>query len=354
MKKILLTFILITGCVMMTPAQTFEEVEGAFTTFADDLSAALPFASTLGLNWSDSYIGQFPHLGVGMSVGAVGLPAEAFGAVLGAMTGGAADADLLSFLPAELQPYLDQFGMPFPSAVAEARIGGFALPFDIGLKVGLIPDQVDLGSVLPAGLAIDYLVYGADVRFKLIEEKGLIPELSVGGGYNYLSGGVAFQTQDPISIGGFEVPDPANPTETLYYDINLSAPELRFNWETSVFDVKAQISKKILFITPYLGIGATFGTSRVNGGAFTTVSTTPALTEQEWEDLAAALATLGEEVPQLTPEGFLISSEAANGFATRAFGGLSLNLLFLKLDVSGFYEIVSQSLGASVGLRLQF
>ena len=148
MKKILLLFFV--GCIAVAgaTAQNFDEVQTAFGEFASDLSSALPFASTLGLYWSDSYIGNFAHLGVALSVGAVGLPADAFGSVLKTLTGGAGDANLLDFLPPDLAKAGETFGMPFPAAALEARLGGFILPFDIGLKVGLIPPSIDVGQIL--------------------------------------------------------------------------------------------------------------------------------------------------------------------------------------------------------------
>ena len=353
MKKIL--YLLFAGCIAVSGvmAQDFEGVQTAFGEFADDLSSALPFASTLGLNWSDSYIGNFAHLGVALSVGAVGLPAEAFGKVLGTLTGNAASGDLLGFLPPELQEAGEAFGMPFPAVALEARLGGLFLPFDIGLKVGLIPPQVDMGQILPAGMGVDYQLIGADVRFRLVEEKVFIPEISVGGGINRLTGGISFSTQDNIEIASFEVPnfdDPLNGVPNVY-NIWLDAPKFGFDWETTVFDVKAQISKSIFWIiTPYLGIGMTMGESTVRGGAYTKVN---GVDPADWDDIAAALAMVGEEMPQLTEEGFTISS-TKGGFAARVYGGTSLNLLFLHLDVTGFYELLSGSLGASVALRIQF
>ena len=349
-RKILVIFLAITCTLGISAQEQFAEVEAAFGTFATDLSAALPFASTLGLNWSDSYIGQFPHFGIGATVGAVGLPAKAFDTVISTLTGGVVDSSLINLLPAEIQPFIEQFGMPFPSVTVDARIGGFGLPFDIGAKVGLIPDSFDIGSQVE-GLDADYLLVGGDVRFRLIEERGLIPEISIGGGYNYYSGGIRFGSTQSIAIGDFEVPDPLGGAASVY-NITLDNPAFGFEWETNVFDAKAQISKKILFITPYLGLGATYGSSKVKGGAYAEVGgiSDPA----EWALIEEALSLLGEEVPQLTETGFTITAETAPGFAARAFGGLSLDLLFLKLDVSGFYEIVSRTMGASVGLRLQF
>jgi len=350
MKKIMFTLLAALLVVSGAAAQEFEEVQGAFTTFADDLSSALPFASTIGLNWSDSYIGNFPHLGVAGSGGAVGLPAEAFGKVLGTLTGGELGGDLLSFLPPELEEFGDAFGLPFPAAALEARLGGLFLPFDIGVKIGLIPEQVDTGEFLPAGMGVDYQLFGADVRFRLVEEKGIIPEIIVGGGLNYLKGGVSFLTGEDIQVANFEVPNMDDPLNPYTYNISLAAPEFGFNWETTVIDVKAQLSKRLLIVTPYIGIGATMGSSKVQGGAYTQVQ---GISEADWETIAAALAAAGEEVPQLTKEGFTISSEKS-GFAARVYGGTSLNLLFIKLDVTGFYELLSKSLGLSAALRIQF
>ncbi|MBN1685621.1 MAG: hypothetical protein JW852_03155 [Spirochaetales bacterium] len=354
MKKILFLLfaciLTISGVFAQDPAD-FEAVKDAFAAFADDLSSALPFASTIGLNWSDSYIGNFPHLGVALSAGAVGLPAEAFGKVLGTLTGGELGGDMLDFLPPELAEFGERFGLPFPAAALEARVGGLLLPFDIGLKVGFIPDEVDMGEILPAGMSATYELVGADVRLRLVEEKGLIPEIIVGGGVNRLTGGVSFSAGDSINVDGFEVQGFGT------YRITLDDPTFGFDWETTVFDVKAQISKRLLIVTPYLGIGATMGKSKVSGGAYTNVNAYNEMDElidaTEWAEIQQALLLLGEDVPQLSETGFTITN-SKSGFATRVYGGASLNLLFIKLDITGFYELLSQSLGLSAALRVQF
>jgi hypothetical protein len=286
-----------------------------------------------------------------MSAGAVGLPAEAFGTVLRTLTGGeVTGGDILGFLPDELAEAGKRFGMPFPAVALEARLGGFILPFDFGVKVGFIPDEVDMGQILPAGMGADYRLVGADVRFRIIEERILIPELIIGGGINRLTGGVSFLTEDDIQIANFEVPNPDDLTKTDTYNISLAAPEFGFDWATTVIDFKAQISKRLLIITPYLGLGMTMGRSKVSGGAYTTVQ---GVTEQEWTKIEQALKAQDQDVPQLTKEGFTITNRQG-GFATRIYGGTSLNLFFLKFDVTGFYELLSQSLGISAALRLQF
>ena len=50
----------------------------------------------------------------------------------------------------------------------------------------------------------------------------------------------------------------------------------------------------------------------------------------------------------------IVVNEWTNGWGFRAYGGLSINLWFIKIDASVMYDILGKSLGAQVGLRLQF
>ena len=80
MKKIILLIILF--CIVGI-AGTFAQdempfdlntMETAFSGFAAGVARALPMASTVGLQWSDAYIGKLPHLGVGAAVGFSSIP----------------------------------------------------------------------------------------------------------------------------------------------------------------------------------------------------------------------------------------------------------------------------------------
>jgi hypothetical protein len=42
-----------------------------------------------------------------------------------------------------------------------------------------------------------------------------------------------------------------------------------------------------------------------------------------------------------------------NGLSFRVYGGASLNLLILKLDLTGLYNLLDSSYGATVGFRVQ-
>ena len=48
-----------------------------FQTFATAAASSLPLETSVGLNWSDAYIGQFPHFGIGLTVGAATIPFSA-------------------------------------------------------------------------------------------------------------------------------------------------------------------------------------------------------------------------------------------------------------------------------------
>lgn len=184
-RLILIAAALVLVLAMPLAAQTggfdFGTFTGDFDTFAAEVAGGLTFNSTLGLNWADAHIGNFLHFGVGATLGATTIPFEAASAVL----------DTINLtLPTDVTDIIADYGMPIPGIMAEARLGGFGLPFDMGVKYGELLPELQSAIGLPSNIVLDYLVAGADVRFRLVEERGLIPMLSVGGGVNYMQGGI--------------------------------------------------------------------------------------------------------------------------------------------------------------------
>ena len=333
MKRVFLIFGLIALAVSTAGALpgtfTFDEYEAAFQTFADEAANALPFNATLGLSWSDPFIGGFPHFGVGLTVGATTMPYDAFEPVA-TMLGVDLGADI---------PELETWGAPIPSLMLEARVGLPILPADVGIKVGMIPESTK--ALLPPDVTADYLLVGADVRWQLLEGRGPMPEISVGAGYSYLKGEVSMSGL----LGGDQV------ITTPADDILLTDPKLNFNWTASVIDLKVQAAKKLVIITPYIGVGASLGMGKVGGGLDSTAindTTDLAFTPDE---ITAIEAATGEDFdPDL---GFFISGESSRGWSLRTYGGLSLNIFILKLDFNAMYNFTSGSYGGSVGARVQ-
>ncbi|MEW6566068.1 MAG: hypothetical protein AB1404_11285 [Spirochaetota bacterium] len=325
-KKSLGVAILAAALTLPAFSQSIEDLQNSAKAMASTLSATLPFNSTLGLNWSDAYIGQLlgvpPHFGVGVSAGATTVQADEIKTLLTTL-----GVDTGAF------PRI----VPIPAAVAEARIGGFLLPFDIGVKGGYIPP--DLGKTIKdatGGLNLDYLAAGADLRFALIKGNLLLPRVSLGVGVNYMKGGLS------TTVG-------SDQTFTYNtYSISATKPELGLSWETTTIDLKAQVSKSLLIFTPYLGVGAAYGMSKAGYFVKSNITTTGGT----YEDIINALKANDITPPDISATG-ISSYFANNGWAFRAFGGLSLNILVLRVDVTGLYNFSDGSYGGSLGVRFQ-
>ena len=76
------------------------------------------------------------------------------------------------------------------------------------------------------------------------------------------------------------------------------------------------------------------------------------ITQADIEAIKAAFAAAGYDAPEISADGFLVSS-GVEGWSVRAFGGLSFNLLVLKLDLTGGYNFLSDSLSLAANARIQ-
>ncbi|MFW6215137.1 MAG: hypothetical protein ACOC45_04245 [Alkalispirochaetaceae bacterium] len=330
---------------------TIGDYEEGFQSFVDEFARSLPMNSTVGLNWSDAYIGQLvsvpPSFGVGVTTGVTTIPYAAFDGLFD---------DLGLDIPTEISEF-SAVGVPFPAYTVDARVGGFLLPFDVGLKFGALPGGVDFGDV-----SLEYTLFGADVRYAVIEQgMGVLPDLSIGVGYNRLNGAVSL----PSGIGQIEVSevpdDPNDPESTV--TLALDEPQLDFDWGANVFDFRAQASKKILFLEPHFGIGAALGIADANAGLTTEVytddngngslDTGEALTDAEIEQIKNAAAEAGVSLPSDFDQTGLGVESNVNSFAFRIFGGTSFNILILRLDLGLMYNITSGSVGGTLGARVQ-
>ena len=183
------------------------------------------------------------------------------------------------------------------------------------------------------------------------ERRGsLRPDVSVGAGYNFLSGAVSIAglLDSNITINNFEVPGDAT------YTLALTNPDLTFAWETNVIDLKIQASKRLLFFRPFVGAGASTGFARAGGGLDTALllNGSPP-TQQQLDDIVAFFEAANQPVPDLTADGIRVAPVSQTGWSFRAFGGIGLQLLFIKVDVLGSYDINSGAYGLTGNLRFQ-
>ncbi|MEA1910510.1 MAG: hypothetical protein U9N32_02415 [Spirochaetota bacterium] len=333
MKKILILLIIFVVAVSGAFGQaTIAEMETAFSSFSTDIAESLPYASTIGLNWSDARVRGFPHFGVGLSLGAVTIPEDAFVSL----------ADSLTFtLPSAITGA--GLGIPLPAYVVDARVGIPFLPIDIGAKLGVITP--DMSDDLFDDVEVDYILAGFDIRTPIIKGNLALPAITFSTGYNYLSGGIDASIDgagDLTSIDLSAVPELSGAS------LDYSDPDVRFAWQTHAVDFKLQASKSLLIITPYVGLGYAYGWSKAGGGISSDIDYNGA-TEEE---VRAALEAAGYTV-DLSDDGFAILAEVSGG-SLRAFGGLSVNLFILKLDLNAMYNVNTNSLGASANARIAF
>ena len=215
MRKILIVLVVLVVFTFSVHAQayTWGDFDTAFSDFATGVAGSLPMNAQVGLNWSPAYIGKFPHFGIGSTLGFSTIPYSAMKPVL----------DRFNITIPSNMEFLQTLGIPFPAWAIDARLGGFVLPFDIGLKFGFIPEALKDKLV---NFTLDYLMIGGDVRYQLVKERFIVPAISVGLGYTYLRGGVG-------------IPDLMSGAQTYYLPppfalnyLTVTSPSVNFHWQT--------------------------------------------------------------------------------------------------------------------------
>jgi hypothetical protein len=312
---------------------TLDNYKDGIEDFAEDLAGVLPMNSAIGLNWNDAYIGQItdapPHFGLGVTSGFTTLPYKTIKNLVEDAMG--RDAE-------DIPDAIRRIGVPIPAATIDARIGGFVLPFDFGLKFGYLDfDSEDL--------KVDYLLLGTDVRYRLLEQTALIPKISVGLGFNYMKSKATLSDAlgDDVTINTTDYSSYLNGITA----ISLSSPDLYLEMKTKVIDFKVQASWKALIFEPSIGLGVSYGMSEVSAGAESILSTTGGTGTVD--DAIQVLNGLGYDI-----DGASIGyTKKVNAFAYRLFGGLGLNLMIFRLDLGLLYGMNTGSWGASVGARVQ-
>jgi hypothetical protein len=303
---------------LMTVQKTVEDFSGT-------LAKSLPFNAALGLNWSDAYIGKLlpsvpPHFGAGLTLGYTTMNFDAFDG-------------LLKEFGLSVPDKLDMGQMAFPAYVAEARIGGFALPFDAGFKFGAFKNAGTDSAKM------DYLLTGGELRYAIIDgkENPLLPNISLGVGLNYLSGGF---TGSKSSLQFASLPG-------LSGSLTLNNPEVGLQWETLALDFKAQVSQSVLILTPYVGLGASHAWSKAG---YTMKADSLGLNDAQKAAINADLKSQGVKEIDFDGNGFSTILKET-GWSFRAFGGLSVDLALFRLDLTGMFNFVDCNYGVTLGGR---
>jgi hypothetical protein len=156
-----------------------------------------------------------------------------------------------------------------------------------------------------------------------------------------MSGGIGQKVGQEII---YDYIDPINSSSEK---ITVKQPDVSVYWSTTTIDLKTQASMSFLFFTPYIGLGASHGTSKAGYKIKTTVTDTG--------NHIGTASNFFEQfgIDDITQKGF--SSEIKDGgWSFRTYGGISFNLALVRIDLTGLYNFVDKNYGATLGLRLQF
>lgn len=354
---IVLSFLALAAFAQTDPQEAVQAIADGLQSFTNAIAPSIPLNSTTGSAWSDAYIGQLlnmpPHVGVGAALGVTMIPGSYIEAMIQGISGGVSAEEL------ELPDFLTTYGIPLPALVTTARVGGFILPFDVGLKYGALPGQL-VSAVAAEGLDIDYLLVGGDVRYALLDEKKNIIDLSVGLGLHYLRTSISVPTGMGDTTYEFEVPDQDNSTIMVPHDITLTEPLLFLGWQSLAVDITAQVSKRIIFFTPYAGAGLTLGKPSVQTGIKSQLLYDGnEMTDAQMDTLTELynmLQAAGFPMP-IDPaslrEGYIFESNITRGTDLRVYGGLSLDIFVVRLDLNALYSFIGRNWGGNLGVRIQ-
>lgn len=331
MKKIFILLIILCFISMGLFAQNVDDLKKAFNDFSTGVAGSLPLASNIGLNWNDAYQkpGVLPvSVGAGLTVGAAFIPSEAFSSI----------ATELGIT--EVKDAVDKIGLgaPLPVYSADVRVGVKFLPIDAGVKFGTITPEMKGSIASLTGIGFDYTMFGIDARYAVIKQKVMIPDISVGGGYTFMSGNLSMDgpSGTTINIAGTGAGT----------NLNIGSSDIVFGWQSSIIDVKAQASWKLVLLNLSAGVGYSHGFSSAGGGFDANVLIDGAPINQTQKD---QLSSYGVDI---TSSGLNVLNEV-NGGSFRAFGGAGLNLGPIKWDFGVLYGLNTGSLGGSTNIRLQ-
>jgi len=312
-----------------------ENLQTSLDRFVYYMNLSLPFNSTVGLNWSDAYIGPSPpHFGIGITTGFTTMNFDSISKLMGQF---GTDIDLKN------TSTFEDRGLPVPSYTVEARIGFTAIPLDLGFKFGYLPPGIfeSLMGAFSSKQAFGFknMLIGVDTRYAPLIKKVSPLRFSVGAGFNYMAGEITADLPDKVPFAFYTFQGNNFFKETRFSTTDDS--QLGIVWRTLTLELKMQVSLSFKIITPYAGVGASYAFSWVGYR----------VEESKTDDsYAEELKSLG--LTGVSETGFE-SIKRLNSFNARAFGGFSFNLALFRLDLTGMYNVTGGNIGATIGFRFQ-
>ncbi len=283
---------------MSSPITT---TSSALNSFTGTMVDVLPNSQLQSNVWAKAWIGKLLHMGFGVNTGVTSLDIEP-------LKNAAEQLEVdVSDIPGTL---------PFPTVAADVRIGGFILPFDLGLSFFSI-DTSKLGEMLDP-VAIDYTTFGLDMRYCFIRHGPIKSKVSASLGYYYTKGSINVAEDDT--------------------DVGLS-------FKSSTIVPGIQGSAQVLCFVPFIGLKMPMSSSSANWHV-----------KADWNKILDNPAgdLQGYAAGGLLPSLYKGSSKSNyfNHIRPVLYGGLGLDLFILDLTLSGSYDIIEKIPAAALSCRI--
>jgi len=275
-------------------APSAENINDRLNSYTKQLSNIIPNAATEQNVYSDAWIGNFypsspMHFALGIEGGLTQLNMDDFNSV--------AKAFRIASVPETF---------PYPSLGINGKIGGFGIPFDMGVSFFTV-DTAKLSNLLK-GIDMQLFIVGGNIRFAILQGKGAWPVLSCGAAYYYSKSSIGTSSGDTF---------------------------ISFKNEAHILIAETQISKKFIFVTPFAGFRAIFVKS---DSSF------------EWNNPSGILNNAGITV---TSGKGSIKKEFSDQFIPQVFGGLGLTLGLIQFDTNVSYDIQNNLWSGGLSIRFQ-
>lgn len=290
----------------------YTTVTDGLNEFADELDDSIMNTQTLQNVWAESWIGMLipnKKFGFGINAGAAALDITALKDAASALAIDEAD-DLRDTLA-------------FPTATADLRLGGFILPFDIGLTFSTV-DSSKIGALDDAisPCEFDYFSVGGDLRYCLLNKgsKLIHARVSVSGGGYYTKGSV-------------KVADDGDSSSSASMDFS----------STTLF-LGAQASAKVFCFVPFVGGRLAVAKTKIDWAVHADWLN---ILEDDGNGYVAKAIKYN-----ILPSDFDESLESGWILHPQVYGGFGIDLFVVDITVSGSYDFVKQIPGAAVSVRL--
>lgn len=296
MKKILSLILVIALCssvfaVDINPPNE-QVVNEGLQEFVTGLAETVPAASTMSNVWSDAYAGQIigipPHFGVGASAGAAKMD----------ITGIKKAANELGITA--VNKLNDDFILPVASI--EGVVGGIFVPFDLSGSFMVMNEPIGFSG--KNSLQYKIQSFNVKLRVPLLKQNVILPNLSLGVGYANLSGEVFAKSQD------------------INAQVNAA-------FSSNIFSADVQLSKSVIFLTPYVGARLLLSQS-----------------DNTWSYNfnVAGVATVNGNGGYKT-DGMDVSYQL--------FAGTSFNIFVVKLNVNAAIDLKTKVWSAGIGAQVK-